>query len=150
MKKYTFRLEPVLKIRKFKEETCRMELGQLIAELQKITDQLTYDQEQIESYYKIQEGALQAGGINASQLQAFPMLIAGKERNLELLENAKKRQEELIEDKKKELAIIKGELKVIENMKEKDFAKYRKELNKEIDQKVEEQTQNWLLHKNKG
>ncbi len=150
MKKYQFRLEPVLKVRKFKEETCRMELGQLLNELQKIEDQLAHDQEQIESYYKIQEGALEGGGMTASQLQAFPMLVAGKTRNIELLENAKKRQEQLIEDKRKELAIMRGELKVIENMKEKDFEKYRKELNKENDKKVEEQTQNWLLHRNKG
>lgn len=150
MKKYQFRLDPVLKIRKFKEETCRMELGQLLNELQRINDQLAHDQEQIDNYYKIQEGALQNGGMSASQLQAFPMLIAGKERNIELLNNAKRRQERLVEDKKRELAIMRGELKVIENMKAKDFEKYRKELNKEIDQKVEEQTQNWLLHKNKG
>lgn len=150
MKKYQFRLEPVLKIRKFKEETCRMELGQLLSELQRINEQLTYDNDQIDNYYKIQEGALESGGMSASQLQAFPMLIAGKVRNIELLKDAQKRQEQLIEDKKKELAILRGELKVIENMKEKDFEKYRKELNKEIDNKVEEQTQNWLLHKSKG
>jgi flagellar FliJ protein len=149
MKKYQFRLEPVLKIRKFKEETCRMELGQLLSELQKIMDQLQHDQEQIDNYYRIQEGSLE-NGITASQLQAFPMLVAGKNRNIELLLNAKKRQEDLIEDKKRELAIMRGELKVVESMKEKDFEKYRKELNKEIDKKVEEQTQNWLLHKNKG
>ena len=149
MKKYQFRLEPVLKVRKFKEETCRMELGELLNELKRIDDQLTHDQEQIDNYYKIQEGALKTG-MSAAQLQAFPMLVAGKSRNIELLQNAKTRQERLVEEKKKELAVVRGELKLIESMKEKDFAKYRKEINKEIDQKVEEQTQNWLMHKNKG
>lgn len=149
MKKYQFRLEPVLKVRKFKEETCRMELGELLNELKRIDDQLAYDQEQIDNYYKIQEGALKTG-MSAAQLQAFPMLVAGKSRNIELLQNAKTRQERLVEEKKKELAVVRGELKLIESMKEKDFAKYRKEINKEIDQKVEEQTQNWLMHKNKG
>lgn len=151
MKKYQFRLDPVLKLRKFKEETCRMELGQLLNELQRITGQLQYDQHQIEQYYKIQEGSLsQTGGMTAAQIQTFPVLIAGKERNIELLKNALKKQEELVEEKKKELALLRGELKVIESMKEKDFNKYKKELNKEIDNKVEEQTQNWLLHRNKG
>lgn len=149
MKKYQFRLEPVLKVRKFKEETCRMELGELLNELKRIDDQLAYDQEQIDNYYKIQEGALKTG-MSAAQLQAFPMLVAGKSRNIELLQNAKTRQERLVEEKKKELAVVRGELKLIESMKEKDFAKYRKEISKEIDQKVEEQTQNWLMHKNKG
>ena len=86
-------------------------------------------------------------GIRGDQVQAFPMLVAAKERNIELLLRDKKKQEELIEAKKQELATLKGELKVIENLKEKDYNEYRKALNKEIDQKVEEQTQNWLQHK---
>ena len=148
MKKYAFRLEPVLKVRKLKEENCRMELGQLIIQLNRIEDQLKRDEDEISSYYKIQEGSL-TQGVRASQLQAFPMLIAGKERNIELLIRDKKNQERLIEEKKQELAQLKGDLKVMENLKQKDFEEYRKAYNKEIDQKVEEQTQNWLQHKDR-
>jgi hypothetical protein len=83
-------------------------------------------------------------GVRGDQVQAFPMLIAAKEKNIELLHRDKKEQERLIDLKKKELAILRGELKVLENLKEKDFDQYKKALNKEIDQKVEEQTQNWL------
>lgn len=148
MKKYAFRLEPVLKVRKLKEENCRMELGQLITQLNRIEDQLKRDEEEISNYYKIQESSL-TQGVRASQLQAFPMLIAGKVRNIELLERDRKAQERLIEEKKQELASLKGDLKVIENLKQKDFDEYRKSYNKEIDQKVEEQTQNWLQHKDR-
>jgi flagellar export protein FliJ len=146
MKTYTFRLGPVLKFRKLKEETCRIELGRLITELTKIDTQLAYDHGEIESYYKIQEGAMKTG-IRGDQIQAFPMLVAGKERNIQLLVRDKKIQEEKIEIKRQELAILRGELKVIENLKEKDYNEYRKAMNKEIDLKVEEQTQNWLAHK---
>lgn len=148
MKKYTFRLEPVLKVRKLKEENCRMELGQLIMHLNKIQDQLTHDRNELDNYYKIQEGALK-NGMSGSQLQAFPMLVAAKEENIKRLLGMKKKQEDLIEEKKRELATLKGDLKVMENMKEKDYDEYRKALNKEIDQKVEEQTQNWLQFKDK-
>ncbi len=146
MKRYTFRLEPVLKVRRLKEENSRMELGQLITELSRIENQLAHDRREIDNYYKIQESAMK-NGIRGDQVQAFPMLVAAKERNIELLLRDKKKQEELIEAKKQELATLKGELKVIENLKEKDYNEYRKALNKEIDQKVEEQTQNWLQHK---
>lgn len=149
MKRYAFRLEPVLKVRKLKEENCRMELGQMLMHLNKIEDQLVHDQTEINRYYQIQEGGLK-NGMRASQLQAFPMLVAGKERNIELLKRDKVKQEQLVEAKKQELAMIRGELKVIENLKEKDYEIYRKALNKEIDQKVEEQTQNWLNHKEKA
>jgi flagellar FliJ protein len=148
MKKYTFRLEPVLKLRKLREENCRMELGQLLMELNRIEDQLVHDRKELDNYYKIQEGALK-NGMSGSQLQAFPMLVAGKSRNIELLLESKKRQEEKVEQKKQELAQVKGDLKVIDNLKQKDFDEYRKALNKEIDQKVEEQTQNWLMTKDK-
>lgn len=147
-KKYVFRLEPVLKVRKLKEENCRMELGQELQMLTKIEDQLKHDQAEIENYYKIQEGALK-NGMTAGQLQAFPMLIAGKERNIELLNRDKTRQERIIEEKKQELATLRGELKVIENLREKDYNEYKKALNKEIDLQVEEQTQLWLQNKDK-
>jgi flagellar protein FliJ len=148
MKKYTFRLEPVLKIRKLKEENCRMELGQLIREMNRIEDQLIHERKEIGNYYEIQEASLK-GGAKGSQIQAFPMLVSAKEKNIQLLLTAKKRQEELIDAKKQELAICRGELKVMEKLKEKDYDDYRKILNKDLDQKVEEQTQNWLQHRNK-
>jgi len=143
MKKYLFKLDPVLKVRKLKEENCRMELGKLISFLSRIEDQIKHDTSEIQNYYKIQEASLQ-NGIRGNQVQAFPMLIAAKKKNIELLLRDKKEQERLIDLKKKELATLRGELKVLENLKEKDFDQYKKALNKEIDQKVEEQTQNWL------
>lgn len=148
MKKYTFRLEPVLKMRKLKEENCRMELGTLITHLSRIDEQLAHDRKEIDNYFKIQESAMQVG-VRGDQIQAFPMLVAAKERNVQLLMRDRKSQEDLIEEKKRELAALRGELKVIENLKDKDYTEYRKAMNKEIDQKVEEQTQNWLQHKDR-
>ena len=148
MKKYTFRLEAVLKVRKLKEENCRSELGQLISYLGKIDEQLNHERKEIDNYYQIQESAMKAG-VRGDQVQAFPMLVAAKEKNIQLLQKERSDQEFLIDDKKQELAIVRGELKVIENLKEKDYNEYRKATNKEIDQKVEEQTQNWLQHKDR-
>ena len=148
MKKYTFRLEPVLKVRKLKEENCRMELGTLVTFLGKIDAQLEHDRREVDNYFKIQESAMKVG-VRGDQIQAFPMLVAAKEKNIQLLMRDRKKQEEMIEEKRQELAVLRGELKVIENLKEKDYTEYRKAMNKEIDQKVEEQTQNWLQHKDR-
>jgi flagellar export protein FliJ len=146
MKKYTFRLETVLRVRKFKEESCRMELGRLISDMTRLDNQLAHDQREIQNYFKIQEAAMK-NGVSGSQIQAFPMLIAAKEKNIQLLQRDKKKQDLLIAQKKQELAVLRGELKVMQNMKDKDFEAYRKATNKEIDQKVEEQTQNWMQFK---
>lgn len=148
MRKYEFRLDPVLKLRKLKEENCRMELGQLIMELTRIEDQLAHDRKEIDNYYKIQESALE-NGMRGGQVQAFPMLIAAKNRNIDLLLADKKKQEDRVEAKKQELAQLRGDLKVMENLKEKSYDEWKKATNKEIDQKVEEQTQNWLQTKDK-
>lgn len=148
MKKYTFRLEAVLKLRKLKEENCRMELGVMMGELGRLDGQLAHDRKEIENYFKIQEASLKSG-VRGDQVQAFPMLVSAKERNIQLLLRDKKIQEQKIEEKKSELAALRGELKVIENLKEKDYTEYRKAVNKEIDQKVEEQTQNWLQHRDR-
>lgn len=148
MKRYQFRLEPVHKLRKLKEENCRTELGQLIMELEKIQNQLAHDRVEIEKYYQIQENGLK-NGMKGGQVQLFPMMVQGKERNIQLLLEARARQEQLVEDKRKELAVLRGELKVMENLKEKDFQDWRKSVNKEIDQKVEEQTQIWLNYQDK-
>lgn len=117
-------------------------------ELGRIDNQLDHDRREIDRYYQIQEGGLK-NGMKGGQVQLFPMMVAGKERNIQLLLDTKKRQEELIEDKRKELAVLRGELKVMENLKEKDFQDWRKAVNKEIDQKVEEQTQIWLHYQDK-
>jgi flagellar FliJ protein len=148
MKKYIFRLEPVLKIRKLKEENCRMELGRLIIHLNGIEEQIVHENKEINNYYEIQEDSLKEGMLG-NKLQAFSMLIIAKERNLLNFEIEKKNQLELIVTKKNELAHLRGELKVLENLKQKDFDSYKLAYNKDLNQKVEEQTQNWLQHNEK-
>lgn len=122
-----------------------MELGQLIGELNRIDAQLVHDRLEISKYYSIQESGLKSG-MRASQVQVFPMLVSAKEKNIQLLNRDKVQQQKLIEEKTQELAILRGEMKVIENLKEKDFDAWKKAYNKETDQKIEEQTQNWLQH----
>ena len=149
MKKYEFKLEAVLKLRKLNEENRRMELGVLMLEMQKIDNQIEYEKKQIDTYYKIQEEALKTGA-GETQLQMIPNMVAAKTKNIQLLNRDKRKQQQLIDAKREELAVAKGELKVMENLKNKDFDEYKKALNKEIDQKVEEQTQLWLMNKNQG
>lgn len=149
LKKYSFRLEAVLKLRKLKEENCRMEMGRLLLELNRIDDQLAHDRAEIEKYFLIQEETLKKG-VRGSQVQSLPMLVEGKDRNIQLLTKERAKQEQKIAEKKLELATLKGELKVMENMKDKDFQEYKRLMNKEIDQKVEEQTQIWMNQRDKA
>lgn len=148
MKRYQFKLDAVLKLRKLREENCRTELGMLNRELEAINARIEHEKEEITKYFQIQEASLKAGAA-AGKLQTFPGIIAAKDKTIKLLEAGRKRQEELIVEKKEELAILRGELKVMENLKEKDFLEWKKAYNKDMDQKVEEQTQIWLNHRDK-
>jgi flagellar export protein FliJ len=120
----------------------------LIRDLETIKGRIEHEKTEIEKYYQIQEVSLK-NGAPAGKLQAFPGIIAAKERTIKLFEQQKKRQEDMIVEKKEDLAVLRGELKVMENLKEKDFGEWKKAYNKEIDQKVEEQTQIWLNHRDK-
>jgi flagellar FliJ protein len=149
MKKYNFKLDAVLKLRKLKEENCRTELGLLNRALEIIVQKIASDKEEIGKYYQIQELALENGAA-AGKLQTFPSLVEAKEKNIQIFERKKKNHEDMIVEKKEELAILRGELKVMDNLKEKDFAEWKKAYNKEVDQKVEEQTQIWLDNRKKA
>jgi flagellar FliJ protein len=148
MKKYQFKLDAVLKLRKLKEENCRTELGLLNRALEQIEAKILHEKEEIDKYYQIQELSLK-NGASAGKLQTIPGLVAAKDKSIEQLLREKKRYEVYILEKKQELATLRGELKVMENLKEKDFSEWKKAYNKDLDQKVEEQTQNWLLHRDK-
>lgn len=148
MKRFQFKLEAVLKLRKFKEETCRNELGFMNRELEAIIARIQHEHDEISRYFQIQESSLKSGAV-AGKLQTIPAIVAAKDKTIKLLEANRRRQEEAIVEKKEELAILRGELKVIENLKEKDLTEWKKAYNKEVDQTVEEQTQNWLLHRDK-
>lgn len=143
MKAYKFKLAAVLKLRKIKEEKCRTELGQLISQLNKINFQIEYDSNQIQKYFDHQEFNLKNLG-EAAKVQLFPRLIESKQKNIKLLNLEKNKQERLIEIKKNELAKLKAELKIIEKLKEKDFDEYKKNFNREMNNKIEEQTQIWI------
>ena len=82
LKKYAFKLEAVLKLKKFNEENCRMQLGTLMMELQKIDNQIEYEKLQIDNYYKMQEEALKAG-TGGAQLQMIPNMVAAKTKNIQ-------------------------------------------------------------------
>ncbi len=149
MKQYHFKLDAVLKLRKLKEENCRTELGLLNRQLEAIVGQITKEKEEIGKYYQIQELALKTGA-TAGKLQSFPGLVEAKEKSIKLFERQKKNHEDMIVEKKEELATLRGELKVMDNLKEKDFTEWKKAYNKEVDQKVEEQTQIWLSNRKKA
>ena len=142
MRGYKFKLETVLKMRRFAEEKCRNELGQLYVEKNKIQDKIIYQKNEIEKLYSEQESQLGAG-VMARNLSAFPTMIQGKEKLIQLYKADLVKMDQFIKIKNDELIQRKSELKMMENIKEKDFLQYKTEYNKKMNQTIEEQQMYW-------
>lgn len=142
MRGYKFKLETVLKMKRFAEEKCRNELGQLYVEKTKIEDKVLYQKDEIQKCYKEQEDQLSLG-VTARNIAVFPSMIEGKEKLIKMYQNDILKMNQFIKIKHDELIQRKSELKMMENMKEKDFLKYKTEYNKKMNQTIEEQQMYW-------
>ena len=142
MKRYQFRLEAVRKVRTMKEELCRSELGLLMVERQNLVEQIETLKHDIDSAYKEQEQHL-SSGMKASHAAFFPISVSGKEAKIKEVQREMSALDRQIEEKKQELNQKRADLKLIENLREKDFLTWKKAYNKETDLKVEEMVQLW-------
>lgn len=142
MKGHKFKLEAVLKLRKIKEDVCAMELGKIQLQINDLNMYKDEHLEDIKNAYGAQELDLKQS-VNVVEIQKKQMLISGKREHIVRIEESLEVLRERLEEKVQELAKLKGDVKVIANMKEKSIKKYKKELNKKINENLEEQTQNW-------
>ncbi len=142
MKRYQFRLEAVLKVRKMEEETCRNALGLLMVERQRLLDQVESLKAEIAAAYRSQESAM-GQGMRARHAAFFPVLVEGKDAHIKHVHGLIEGVEKQIEERRVELQRRRADLKAVENLREKDFLAWKKAANKEMDQKVEEMVQNW-------
>ncbi len=141
-KKYKFKLEALLKIRRIREEQCKMEIGKIQVEMSKVKAQISEQTQGIAEAYDLQEASLSTGA-TGQEMRFHPYFVEGKRSHIEHLEKSLKELDDRAKRMYQILAKFRGEVKVIESMKEKDMAAYKKALNKKMDQNLEEQVQNW-------
>lgn len=144
MKKYKYKLEALLKIRKLKEERCKMEIGRFQVKIKEIEDQITKHNSGIDEAYDLQEKSL-ASGIEGLEVRFHPYFVQGKRSHIEALQNEKSRLEHYVKQLFAQLAQLRANVKVLEKMKEKDKRNYKKQLDKKMNERIEEQVQNWRM-----
>ena len=142
MKKNKFKLEAVLKIRKLKEDLCKIELGKLQKRMTELTGYKKGHLDDIQEAYSNQEQTLKKS-TNLLEVTKISSLIQGKRDHIARIEDEMLSLKEDISSKVTELAKLRGDVKVISNMKEKSEKEFKQELNKKRFQNLEEQTQNW-------
>jgi len=121
MKRFSFRLEKVMQLRKFKEDECKLALGQAISVLNKIENDIKI------TALKRHNAAEQR--FNAGQdMASWDAYILRLEQEAEKLAN-QAAQAEIVVDEKRALYIeAQKDLKAIEKLKDKRKKEYRKEM----------------------
>lgn len=149
MKKFKFKLEGLLKVRRFAEEKCRTELGYIQVMVENKRSEIQNEIDNLSMIFDSQETMLKQG-IHGKEIEFFPLYIEGKRKGIEYLKSELAALEEAVEDKRHELVEKKAELKVIEKLKEKEFLSYKKEINKKMNKKLEEEVMIWSQFKSRG
>lgn len=142
MKKYKFKLEALLKIRKLKEETCKMEIGHIQVQITKLEKEILLHNQGIKDAFESQEVALKSG-LTGQELRFHPFFVQGKRANIKNIENKISELSKLKEKKLEELKYLRADVKVIKKMKVKDQQLHKRKTEKKQSSEIEEQIRNW-------
>lgn len=142
MKGFKFKLDPVLKIRKLKEEQCKMEIGRYQVQIKTLKEEIERHHSGIEQSYESQEKGL-SQGLSGQEVQFHPFFVQGKVAHIRKINEQVKDLEQTVQQKYIELNTLRADVKVIEKMKEKKTTEYKKDLQKKQYEVIEEQVQNW-------
>lgn len=137
MKKYKYKLEALVKLKKFKEATLRSELGQINQEIGAVEQQIKNLETNIDAIYSDQEEVL-ASESSGQMAQFYPRYIEGQREEIKNKESLLYALKMKYKKKLQELSYAMNETKIMTKMKEKDFIAYKKELRKKEEMALEE------------
>jgi flagellar FliJ protein len=120
LKRFSFRLEKVLRLRKFKEEECKIALGQAISALNLI-------ESNIKENAAKRHGAAAQRYDDPAQLVSWDMYILRLDQEAEKLLEQAAQAEIVVEEKRALYLEASQEYKALEKLKEKRMSEYKKE-----------------------
>jgi len=121
MKRFTFRLEKILQLRKFKEDECKLALGQAISVLNKIENDI-----KITAVKKVD--AAKQRFVSPMEMSSWDLYILRLEQETEKLMKQAAQAELVVEEKRAQYIEAQKDLKAIEKLKEKREKEYRKDI----------------------
>lgn len=137
MAKFKFKLDGVLKIREFKEKEAMNAIAEVVAQIEETKAEIRDIHSAIDRGYESQD-SLKDGAIKGHQLSFYPMFFKGKNEHLKNCEAKLAALEKKYQRRVQEYAEAKGEVKVIEKLKDKEFAAFKKEMEKKVEENREE------------
>lgn len=137
MKKFTFSLDGLLKLREFKETQVKTELGVIVTMIEE-TKQLIIKTEGDLLYYSEQQQEMIEETTLARDIQQVLKYVKASEAKKEKLKNDLIEHYKKFEQKKIELAAAMADAKLIANLKDKKKLEHKKEYEKKQQQDIEE------------
>ena len=137
--KFKFKLDGLLKVREFKEKKIKLELGDILKEIEHAKATIAKAQQDIEDCYEAQE-AFVAEPAAGRMVQFFPQYIQSRREEQKIQENILYSLNRKYQEKIKELAHAKGEVKVIDNLKDKQQLEFNKKKEKKLQEGIDELT----------
>ncbi len=136
-KKFQFRLEASLKMRKFKEKSLKIELGMIQKRIDETKNRIQELHQQIDHIYNSQEKTLNTK-TTGKMIGFFPRYITGLREDIKNQETILLSFQEKYLEKKNDLVQSMGDVKVIDKLKEKAFDEHKKEVEKIEQNELEE------------
>jgi flagellar FliJ protein len=121
MKRFKFGPEKIMQLRKFREEECKLALGQAVSILNKIENEIK------ETAVKRHNAALQRFA-NIGETNAWENYIIRLDQQAQKLTEKAAQAEIIVEEKRALYLEAQKDLKTIEKLKEKRQKEYRKEM----------------------
>ncbi|OFZ24554.1 MAG: flagellar export protein FliJ [Bdellovibrionales bacterium RIFOXYB1_FULL_37_110] len=137
MKKFDFRLQSLLRLRNFKEEKLKAEMGEIVSKMNNTRDDIINLNQDIEDAYTAQNKFLNEK-IGGQIIQFFGFYVQGKREHIKVKQNELEVLKKKYEEKSHELAKAMGDVKVIESIKKKQFNQYRVDYNKKAQEEIED------------
>ena len=133
MKGFKFKLRPLLKLRDLKLKKCMNELSFIVKKMEKINLEIkNIEREKEESFLKRDELS------KAFEYQSLDLFLQKKKKESSDLKNELESLQARYEIKKQVLAKAHQELELLEELKEKELKKYKKNHNKKQESEREE------------
>ena len=137
MKNYKFKLESILKIKNFEKKKAQQEINMIVSKMAVEKEQYKSAMEEIDYCYQLQEEAMQMK-ISARKWSLYPNLFEAGKRYAQRIKNNIGELDKNYKEKIKKLTKAMGEVKMIENIKEKDKKIFKKQKEKKEQMSTEE------------
>ena len=137
MQKFKFKLDGLLKVREFKEKRIKIELAEILKEIADVEEAIEKINIAVGEAYDAQEKFLSDASAGR-MIQFFPMFIQGKKEDLKNKESLLWALKKKYAAKVEELGKARGDVKVLENFKDKKKTEHHKIAEKKIQEEIEE------------